>query len=212
MAREYRTNQRIRAATVRVIGDDGAQLGIMSREEALQLAQEKDLDLVEVAPAADPPVCRILDYGKFKYVQTKKEREAKKAQKSTALREVRFRPGIGQHDQEAKLRTVHKLLGTGAKVKLSVIFRGRSITHPEIGVTLLRRMAESLQEEAKLEKPPAMEGRSLSIILIPVARRDGQESDTAPTDQSLEEAAPVMAEAQGEDTETVVQETQHAQA
>jgi translation initiation factor IF-3 len=187
----------------------------MSREEALQLALEKDLDLVEVAPAADPPVCRILDYGKFKYVQTKKEREAKKAQKSTALREVRFRPGIGQHDQDAKLRTVHKLLATGAKVKLSVIFRGRSITHPEIGVTLLRRMTESLQDEAKLERPPAMEGRSLSIVLIPVARRDGQESDAAPADRGPEEAAPVTAEAQGaqgENTEAVVQETQHAKA
>jgi len=187
----------------------------MSRDEAFQLAQEKDLDLVEVAPAADPPVCRILDYGKFKYVQTKKEREAKKSQKSTALREVRFRPGIGQHDQDAKLRTVHKLLATGAKVKLSVIFRGRSITHPEIGVTLLKKMAESLQEEAKLEKPPGMEGRSLSIILLPVARRDGQESYAAPTDQGSEEGAPVMAEAQGaqsKDSEAAVQETQHAQA
>ena len=150
----------------------------MSREEALQLALGKDLDLVEVAPAADPPVCRILDYGKFKYVQTKKEREAKKAQKSTALREVRFRPGIGQHDQDAKLRTVHKLLATGAKVKLSVIFRGRSITHPEIGVTLLRRMTESLQDEAKLEKSPTMEGRRLSIIIAPMLQRPKGERES----------------------------------
>jgi len=186
-------------------------MGIMSRDEALKLAQGSDLDLVEVAPAAEPPVCRVLDYGKFKYVQTKKEREAKKAQRSTALREVRFRPGIGQHDQDAKLRTVRKLLGTGAKVKLTVIFRGRSITHPEIGVTLLRRMAESLQEEAKLERAPAMEGRSLSIILIPVARRDEQELDDAPAEERPEDAAPVAAEAQDKDKKAVAQETKHAQ-
>ena len=182
----------------------------MSRDEALKLAQERDLDLVEVAPAAEPPVCRVLDYGKFKYVQTKKEREAKRAQKSTALRQVRFRPGIGQHDQDAKLRTVHKLLATGAKVKLTVIFRGRSITHPEIGVTLLRKMAESLQEEAKLESAPAMEGRSLSVVLIPVARRDGQDLDAAPAEERPEDTAPVPAEAQDKDKEAVVQETQHA--
>lgn len=147
----------------------------MSRDDALQLAQQKELDLVEVAPAADPPVCRILDYGRFRYVQSKKEREAKRAQKSVALREVRLRPGIGQHDQEAKLKKVHKLLDTGAKVKMSVVFRGRSITHPEIGVSLLRKMAESLQDEAKLEKAPTMEGRSLSIVLMPTGKRDGRE-------------------------------------
>lgn len=177
IAREYRSNQRIRATTVRVIDEDDAQLGIMSRDDALQLAQQKELDLVEVAPAADPPVCRILDYGRFRYVQSKKESEAKKAQKSVALREVRLRPGIGAHDQEAKLKKVHKLLDTGAKVKMSVVFRGRSITHPEIGVSLLKKMAESLQNEAKLEKAPTMEGRSLSIVLMPTGKRDGPELD-----------------------------------
>ena len=148
----------------------------MSLQDALAMAQEREMDLVEVAPAADPPVCRLLDYGKFRYVQTKKEKEARKSQKSTGLREVRFRPGIGQHDLDAKCRTIQKLLAAGAKVKVSVLFRGRSITHPELGVVLLRKMAERLQGEAKLERAPAMEGRTLSIILAPMIRRDGGSS------------------------------------
>ncbi len=155
---------------VRVISDDGSQLGIMSLPDAQALALEREVDLVEVAPAADPPVCRLLDYGKFRYAQAKKEREARKTQKATGLREVRFRPSIGQHDLDAKYRTIQKLLATGAKVKVSVLFRGRSITHPELGVGLLRRVAEGLQEEAKLERAPAMEGRMLSIIMTPIAR------------------------------------------
>ena len=139
----------------------------MQIQDALALAQERELDLVEVAPGADPPVCRLLDYGRFRYEQAKKEKEAKKSQKSIELREVRLRPNIGQHDLDAKERVVKKLLDTGAKVKLTVLFRGRSITHPELGVKLLRKVAESLQEVSKLEKAPSMEGRMLSIILGP---------------------------------------------
>ena len=167
----------------------------MSLSDALHLAQEKDLDLVEVAPTADPPVCRLLDYGRFKYVQTKKEREAKRAQKSTGLREVRFRPAIGQHDLDSKYRTVQKLLATGAKVKLSVVFRGRSIAHPEIGVALLRKVAEGLQDEAKLERAPAMEGRMLSIILVPLAHRDAQATHGTSKEKQEKEPEPVTAEA-----------------
>lgn len=159
---------------MRVIGDDGSQLGIMNLQDALALAQEREVDLVEVAPAADPPVCRLLDYGKFRYAQDKKEQQARKTQKSTGLREVRFRPGIGQHDLDSKYRTIQKLLATGAKVKVSVLFRGRAIAHPELGVVLLRKVAEGLQEEAKLERAPAMEGRMLSIILAPIVRQDGR--------------------------------------
>lgn len=139
----------------------------MGLREALALAQERETDLVEVAPTADPPVCRLLDYGRFKYAQTKKERESRKSQKSTQLREVQFRPSIGAHDIDAKTRTIQKLLGEGSKVKVSVVFRGRAITHPELGVGLLKKVAESFQEQAKLERPPAMEGRTLSIILAP---------------------------------------------
>ncbi|MBI2855849.1 MAG: translation initiation factor IF-3 [Chloroflexi bacterium] len=167
MPRDYRTNQRIRAPQVLVIDEEGQQLGKMPIGEAVKLAQEKGLDLVEVAPAADPPVCRLLDYGKFRYLQTKKEREARKGQKLTLLREVRFRPRIGDHDMEAKRRQVKKLLDEGAKVKITVMFRGREITHQEIGIELLRRMAEAFKDKAKLEKPLSLEGRRLSIVIVP---------------------------------------------
>jgi translation initiation factor IF-3 len=155
------------------VDEDGEQSGVMTLRDALNMAQERDMDLVEVAPGADPPVCRLLDYGRFRYVQTKKERESRKSQKSTELREVRFRPAIGVHDLEAKTRTIHKLLTAGSKVKVSVVFRGRSITHPELGVGLLKKVAEGLQDETKLEKAPSMEGRMMSIILAPLGRQSG---------------------------------------
>jgi translation initiation factor IF-3 len=138
--------------------------------EANQLAQERGLDLVEVAPAAQPPVCRLLDYGKFRYLQTKKEREGRKSNKMNLLREVRFRPRIGDHDMDAKKRQVRKLLEEGSKVKLTVMFRGREITHQDIGVELLRKAAEAFKDEAKLEKAPTMEGRRLSIIISPAGK------------------------------------------
>ena len=160
-----------------VVGDDGEQLGTMQTSEAIQLAQEKGLDLVEVAPAAKPPVCRLLDYGKFRYLQTKKERDARKGQKTSLLREVRFRPRIGDHDIEAKKRQVKKLLDEGAKVKLTVMFRGREITHQDIGVELLRGIAEAFKDEAKPEKTPSLEGRRLSIIIAPTGQRAKVEKD-----------------------------------
>jgi translation initiation factor IF-3 len=213
IAREYRANGRIRASTVRVVSDDGEQLlGIMSLADALSLARGKELDLVEVAPAADPPVCKLLDYGRFKYVQTKKEREAKKAQKSTGLREVRFRPAIGQHDLDAKVRIVRKLLNIGAKVKLSVVFRGRSIAHPEIGVTLLRKVAEGLQEIAKLEKPPGMEGRTLSIILAPMSHRDARALPNVDKDNTMKTQDSVQTEKPQEGSAETAEEKEHAQA
>ena len=122
---------------------------------------------MEVAPNSDPPVCRLLDYGKFRFVQAKKEREARKSQKFTELREVRLRTRIGLHDRLAKTKVISKLLDSGAKVKVAVLFRGREVTHPELGITLLRGIAEDLKEVAKLERTPAMEGRALSIILTP---------------------------------------------
>jgi len=167
------------------------------------VAQERELDLVEVAPASDPPVCRLLDYGRFRYVQTKKEREARKSQKATGVREVRFRPSIGQHDLDAKYRTIQKLLATGAKVKVSVVFRGRSITHPELGVSLLRKVAEGLEEEAKLERAPAMEGRTLSIILVPISRRDGRPHVPSAANEQREQGKTGALVAQGsENAET----------
>lgn len=162
---------------VLVIDELGEQLGTMPTFEANQLAQERGLDLVEVAPAAQPPVCRLLDYGKFRYLQTKKEREGRRTQKINLLREVRFRPRIGDHDMEAKRRQVRKLLAEGSKVKLTVMFRGREITHQEIGIELLRKTAEAFKDEVKLEKAPTMEGRRLSIIIAPIAQRSQVEKE-----------------------------------
>jgi len=131
------------------------------------MALEQELDLVEVAPTAMPPVCRLLDFGKFRYDQAKKDKESRKSQKSQELREVRMRPRTEEHDIDVKVRLVRKFLAEGQKVKISVFFRGREITHPEHGAALLRRVAEFFPEEAKLEKAPGMEGRSMTMILAP---------------------------------------------
>ena len=146
--KKLRVNERIGAREVRLVGEKGEQLGIMPVVQAMEIARKQNLDMVEVAPTAAPPVCRLLDYGKFKYEQAKKEREARRSQKTSLLRQVRLRPKIDNHDFEAKARTVKKLLLSGDKVKVTVMFRGREITHPEIGWRLLQRMSESLKEVA----------------------------------------------------------------
>jgi translation initiation factor IF-3 len=139
--------------------------------QALDMARQAELDLVEVAPNADPPVCRILDYGKFKYEQSKKERESRKHQHHVVLREVRFKPKIDVHDVDFKARVAEKLLREGDKVKVSVMFRGRELTHPQIGRDLLDRMYDKLKEVAIMERPPTMEGRFMSMILTPTASK-----------------------------------------
>jgi len=154
---------------VRLVGDKGEQLGIMPLYQAREVAKKSNLDLVEVAATAVPPVCRLQDYGKYKYEQTKKEREARRGQKVSLLREIRLRPKIGNHDFEAKARSAKKLLGEGNKVKLTIMFRGREITHREIGRGLLERMAESLKEASSIERQPLMDGRRMSMFLLPVA-------------------------------------------
>lgn len=160
-----------------VVGEAGEQVGTMPTGKALEMAREQGLDLVEVAPSARPPVCRILDYGKLRYFTSKKEREAKKSQRSTGLREVRFRPKIGEHDFSSKVRKVKELIGDGAKVKVAVVFRGREVTHPDRGMSLLKRVAELVQEEAKLEGPPGMEGRSVSMMLTPVVKKTPRKAE-----------------------------------
>lgn len=141
----------------------------MPLDQAREVARNHNLDLVEVAATAVPPVCRLLDYGKYKYEQAKKEREARKSQKVVSVREVRLRPKIGEHDFQAKARLARKLLDGGDKVKLTVLFRGREITHPELAVKLLQRMAELLQEVASVEGQPSIEGRRMHVIMAPVA-------------------------------------------
>ena len=153
---------------VRVIGQDSEQLGVMPTAEALRLAEEQGLDLVEVAPTAQPPVARILDYGKFKYEQAKRENEGRKKQSRVELREVKMKPNIGKHDIDFKTRTAAKLLREGDKVKITVMFRGREITHPQIGEQRIRAMMERLEEEGiplLVEKSVSMEGRFMSVIV-----------------------------------------------
>jgi translation initiation factor IF-3 len=147
------------------VGEKGEQLGIMPVVQALEAARRQNLDLVEVAATAEPPVCRLLDYGKYKYEQAKKERDLRKKQKVSLLREVRLRPKIDTHDFEAKLRTIRKLLDDGDKVKVTVMFRGREITHLEFGWKLLNRVIESLKDVASVERQPVMEGKRMNILM-----------------------------------------------
>lgn len=157
-----------------MVGEKGEQLGIMPLNQAQEVARNRNLDLVEVAATAAPPVCRLMDYGKYKYEQAKKEREARRSQKVVEVREVRLRPKIGNHDFEAKTRLAKKLLYGGDKVKLTVMFRGREITHPELGWKLLQRMAEELKEVASVEGQPLMVGRRMNVVMVPMAAQKTQ--------------------------------------
>ena len=174
IAKELRINERIQTPQVRVVRDD-EQLGIMTTAEAQRLADEAGLDLVEIAANADPPVARIMDYGKFKYEQAKRERESRRGSKSSSLREVRMRVKIDTHDIDFKARTARKLLADGDKVKISVMFRAREITHPEVGRDLLDRFYERIKEVATVERAPAMEGRMLSMVVMPSAESKRQQ-------------------------------------
>ena len=170
------------------MGEKGEQLGILPLTQALDTARKQNLDLVEVAPTAQPPVCRILDYGKFKYEQTKKEHEAKRGQRVSLLRQVRLRPKIGDHDFQAKVRTARKLLAGGSKVRINILFRGREITHPELGFKLLQRMAGELGEAASLERQPQMDGRQMNIILTPAAPKPKPKETTEQTVEETDNA------------------------
>ncbi|AIF43243.1 translation initiation factor IF-3 [Virgibacillus sp. SK37] len=161
-------NEKIRAREVRLIDSNGDQLGVKSRQEALEIAQTRNLDLVLVAPNAKPPVCRIMDYGKYRFEQQKKEKEARKKQKVINVKEVRFTPGIGEHDYETKLKNARKFLEKGDKVKAAVRFRGRAITHKELGREVLDRMAGDVKDVATIETKPKMEGRNMFMMLAPL--------------------------------------------
>ncbi len=187
--KQLRVNQMIRAQEVRLVGEKGEQLGIMPLSQAQDTARKHDLDLVEVAPTAVPPVCRLLDYGKYKYQQAKKEQEMRKGQKVSLLREIRLRPKIGDHDFEAKARKARKLLAEGDKVKVTVLFRGREITHPELGWKLLQRMTETLNENASIDKQPAMEGKRMNIILTPVTAKAKAKEETKESQDAKAENA-----------------------
>nr|WP_041643805.1 translation initiation factor IF-3 [Mahella australiensis] len=162
-------NEEIREKEVRVVDVDGKQLGIMPLRQALELAQRKQLDLVNVAPQATPPVCRIMDYGKYKYEAIKQEKEAKKNQRIIDIKEIRLSTTIEEHDIDVKIKNAIKFLKNGDKVKVTVRFRGRQITHPDIAAEILKNFAEKVAEVGTIEKAPQMDGRNMLMILTPKA-------------------------------------------
>jgi translation initiation factor IF-3 len=198
-----RINERIRVPEVRVIGDDGTQIGVMRTDEALRYAQERDLDLVEVAPEARPPVCRVLDYSKYKYEQAQKQKAARKHQQQITIREIKFRPKIAEQDYATKKRHVERFLKHKDKVKITIMFRGREVTHPERGQMILDRLAEELTELAIIEQRPNLDGRNMTMLLGPskavlsgTLGKDGNGAEPVAEgddDAPLEDATPPVA-------------------
>ena len=163
----HQINEEILDKEVRLIGDQGEQLGIMSAQEALKIAAEREMDLVKIAPGSNPPVCKVMDYGKFRFEQTKKEKEAKKNQRVIEIKEIRMSPGIGENDFNTKLKNGQKFLNDGDRGKVSVRFRGREMAHTEIGEQLLKDFAAKCADIATLDKNPKLEGRNMSMFLSP---------------------------------------------
>jgi translation initiation factor IF-3 len=201
---QTRTNERIRVPEVRLIGADGKQIGVVKTEEALRYAQERDLDLVEVAPDARPPVCRVLDYSKYKYEQEQKAKAARRHQKQITIREIKLRPKIATKDYETKKGHVERFLRNQDKVKITIMFRGRETSHPERGEQLLMRLAEDVAELGTVEQRPNLDGRNMTMVLGPVKTREAPEAekqkrDGAPAGKSSRRnraAAEATAEAQ----------------
>jgi translation initiation factor IF-3 len=191
---ETRTNERIRVREVRLVGDDGNQIGVVPIDQALKYAQERDLDLVEVAAEAKPPVCRVLDYSKFKYEQEQKAKQARKHQKTVNVREIKLRPKIADNDYETKKNHVVRFLNGDDRVKVTIMFRGREQTHPERGVALLMRLAEDVSDIGTIDQRPIQDGRNMTMLLSPVPKKQAEEDggDAAPSTEATESAeAPV---------------------
>ncbi len=184
-------NERITAPRVRLIGEEGEQLGIFHTADAQQIALDKDLDLVEVAPNGDPPVARIMDYGKFKYEAAIKAKQARKHQATIQIKEIKFRPKIDKHDYETKKKHVMRFLESGAKVKITIMFRGREMVHPERGLELLDRLATDLKDMATIENEPKQEGRNVFMLIAPVkvVEKKADEADEAAETEEADEAA-----------------------
>jgi translation initiation factor IF-3 len=196
---QTRINERIRVPEVRLIGDDGEQVGVVSRDDALKYAQERDLDLVEVAPEAKPPVCRVLDYSKYKYEQEQKAKAARKHQQQVTVREIKLRPKIAKRDYETKKGHVERFLRGQNKVKVTIMFRGREMSHPERGEALLKRLADDVAELGTIEQHPSQDGRNMTMMLGPVKQRsDGQQ--------------PAKAEAEGDEQQAETPEPKAASA
>ena len=165
-----RVNGRIRSSEIRLIGAEGENIGLVTPERGMELAEQAGLDLVEISPNATPPVCKIMDFGKFKYEQQKREAEARKKQKIIEVKEVKFRPNTDTHDYEVKMRNVYKFLEKGDKVKVTLRFRGREMAHQNLGRELLERVAEDVKEMGKIENMPKMEGRQMIMMIGPVSK------------------------------------------
>lgn len=164
-------NEQIRATEVRLIGADGSQVGVVPIQEALRLAKEEGLDLVEVAPSVEPPVCRILNFGKYKFQQNKRDQVARKKQKVSQLKEIQLRPKTEQHDFEFKVGHIRKFIGQGHKIKVTIKFRGREMSHTDQGRLMLEQIQEILGEEVRIEVPARLEGRNMSMIIAPKAKK-----------------------------------------
>jgi translation initiation factor IF-3 len=192
-APRVRVNERIRIPEVRVVGDDGEQIGVMPTRQALEYARERGLDLVEVSPSARPPVCRVMDYGKFKYEQAKKTRAAKKKAHAAQVKEVKFRPKIDDHDYDFKVANARKFLEQHHKVKLTIMFRGREMARRERGYQLLERVVEDLKDIAQLEHPPKQEGRNLSTMVSPRSSKGRAKTRGEGGDEAADGSAPQSA-------------------
>lgn len=180
----------IRVPRVRLIGPEDEQLGVVTSDEAKRMARDSGYDLVEISPTADPPVCRIMDYGKFKYEQKKKAQESKKKQHNFTVKEVRVRPKTGAHDIEVKIKRARTFLEAGDKVQLTVLFRGREVVHARIGMNILEDIAHELAEIAKVERAPRMEGKRMHMILTPIRRPAPPKKASAPPRKPMKKPAP----------------------
>src|SRR3954468_4328234 len=207
---EPRINDRIRAREVRLVDPDGTQLGIKPLPEALHIARQLDLDLVEVAPDANPPVCRIMNYGKFKFDTAQRAKESRRKASSASIKEMKYRPKIGVGDFDTKTRQVSKFLGEGHKVKITIMFRGRELSHQELGLKILNRVADQVSDLAKVEAAPKVDGRNMIMVLAPDKRAqqaaakakadadaEGAEGGTASAGTESNGDTPVTAESNG---------------
>lgn len=211
-----RINERIRVPEVRLIGEDGQQIGILKTPDALRYAQERDLDLVEVAADARPPVCRVLDYSKYRYEQAQKQKAARKHQQQITIREIKFRPKIAQNDYDTKKGHVTRFLKHKDKVKITIMFRGREVTHPERGQVLLERLAEELADLAVVEQRPIQDGRNMTMMLGPskavLAEAEGRQKPEKGDDASKSDAAASNGAAEAPKAETPAPEAAEAEA
>jgi translation initiation factor IF-3 len=182
-SKDLRVNEQIRVREVRLIDDDGEQHGIIPTTQAMSLAQERGLDLVEIAPQAKPPVCKFLDYGKFKFEQDKKDRESRKKQKQVKLKEVRMQPKIEEHDLQFKTNHIRGFLADGFKVKVTIRFRGREMAHTELGRVVLDKIIDMLGDTAVTDRPPQMEGRFMSMIVSPGTKKAAKNNEQSATEE-----------------------------